>query len=50
MEVKFKNYIPIYIIDIFSKYNIARSAISKYVLANKFRDFSVDRDLITETF
>ena len=50
MEVKFKNYIPTYIIDIFSKYNIARSAISKYVLANKFRDFSVDRDLITETF
>ena len=50
MEVKFKNYIPTFITDIFSKYNINRSAISKYVLANKYRDFSNDRDLITETF
>jgi hypothetical protein len=49
MEVKFKNYIPNFIVDIFQKYNITRSAISKYVLSYKFRQFNT-RDLITENF
>lgn len=49
MEVKFKNYIPKFIVDIFQKYNIARSAISKYVLSYKYRQFNT-RDLITDNF
>jgi hypothetical protein len=49
MEVKFKNYIPKFIVEIFQNYNIARSAISKYVLSYKLRQFNV-RDLITENF
>jgi len=49
MEVKFKNYIPNFIVDILQKYSIARSAISKYVLSYKFRQFNT-RDLITENF
>ena len=50
LEVKYRNSIPKVVADVIEKYPMARSAISKYVLGYKFRDFTKNRDSIREPY